>query len=359
VIIISLRRFKTYKSDAAPFFFFIDIYPPDRSTIEHSHLSELINSIKSNPIMPLPMRVDRVYNGEKSILLRPRKLISSQITEELTAYINPLAFIQLGIEKLLYFTEIHGREKFSESLSPERAKRWWNSTRFLYGNLLKLEEDFSYFLKTYLETLVKAKVINTDVISAAKDYCQSISEICKIRIDENSILVESKNIKSNGKLYIKKDVVMRKKFKKFTQTQVHPELIDIEVFDLSQTASDSSDNNKADLLTSLKPKIMKYIPFLFYDDLYECMLDNLSKLEEKKANLLDPTFLIENKVIILEHTKVLNKTDLKSYSWWRNYNDIDLDSILESIKTTLEEFLLKLYDEFHPKEDKWKTRLDS
>ena len=222
-----------------------------------------------------------------------------------------------------------------------------------------MEEDFSYFLKTYLETLIKAKVTNKDLIIAAKDYCQIISEICKKRMEENSILVEIKDIESDAKLYIKKDVIIRKKFKKFEQMQVHPELIDVEVFNLSQMGFNPSDKNKKKLLNTLKPKIMKYIPFLFYDDLYECMLDNLRKLDEEESQISDPTFLIENKVIILEQSKDLDKIDLEAYSWWRNYKGIDLDSILKLIKTTLEESLLKIYDQLHTKEDKWKMRLDS
>ncbi|MCK4384196.1 MAG: hypothetical protein KAW66_12935, partial [Candidatus Lokiarchaeota archaeon] len=69
-------RFKTYKSDAAPFFFFIDVYPFDITLFELPYLKSLIETIEKNAIVPIPMRVDRVFNGESSVIIRPREVIS-------------------------------------------------------------------------------------------------------------------------------------------------------------------------------------------------------------------------------------------------------------------------------------------
>ena len=100
IVIKPLNKFKTFKFDAAPFFFFIDLFPPDYSSEDKPILGNLINSISTNPIMPLPMRVDRVFNGERSILIRPKEDISFPVTEDLTAVINPTPILQLGFEKL-------------------------------------------------------------------------------------------------------------------------------------------------------------------------------------------------------------------------------------------------------------------
>lgn len=340
--IISIHKFKTYKYDAAPFFFFIDVFPADTSGLKQPHYIELIKSIKSNPIMPLPMRVDRVYNAENSILIRPREPISFMIGKDLVAAINPNPFIQLGIEKLLYFTEVRAREQLYKSLSIKRASKWWNSTRYLYGNLYRLEEDFSAFSRAYLHTMVKAKIDEEDLVKAATEYCQIITDICNKRIDENSILVEIRGRQRNVLLFQVKEVMIRQKREKVKQTQYHPELVDIEVFNLHETGFPTNKDEQNILLNELRPREKKYIHILFYDDLLECMLQNLADLEEGIEDLLDPSFLIDQNVISIQKSKDLEKSDTKIYSWWSYFDDISLESIFEAIKTTYKEYYLSI-----------------
>ena len=340
--IISINKFKTYKYDAAPFFFFIDVVPADTPDLKQPYYIELIKSIKSNPIMPLPMRVDRVYNAENSILIRPREPISFMIGEDLIAAINPYPFIQLGIEKLLYFTEVRAREKLYNPLSIERANKWWNSTRYLYGNLYSLEEDFSAFSRAYLHTMVKAKIDEEDLVKAATEYCQIITDICNKRIDENYILVGIRGRQRNVLLFQIKEVMIRQKREKVKQTQYHPELVDIEVFDLHERGFPTNKDEQNILLNELRPRKKKYIPILFYDDLLECMLQNLWDLEEGVEDLLDPSFLIDQNVISIQESKDLEKSNAKIFSWWSNFEDIDLESIFQAIKTTYKEYYFSI-----------------
>ncbi|GAJ23402.1 unnamed protein product, partial [marine sediment metagenome] len=86
-------KFKTYKSDAAPFFFYIEIFPFDTSLYINPYISSLIKTIERNPIVPIPMRVDRVFNGVNSVIIRPREIISFSISEEQLAVINPYRFL--------------------------------------------------------------------------------------------------------------------------------------------------------------------------------------------------------------------------------------------------------------------------
>ena len=290
--------------------------------------------------MPLPMRVDRVFNGERSILIRPQEPISFTITDDKVAVINPIPFLQSGVQKLLYFTEVRSRENFSLSLTLERAIKWWNSTKFLYGNLFRLEEDFSAFIRAYLHTIVKAKINDEDLISAATNYCQMIADICDKRMKENSILMEVKGKQESVELYKIKDVTYYKKFKKISETQYHPELIDIEIFDLIEKGFSKDEDERTILGNELKAKEIKYIPLLFYDDLLECMLQNLKRLEEGAEELLDPSFLFENNLIIIQNPKELDESRIQNYSWWDSFDNIDLKTILQSIGTTISEFIL-------------------
>jgi len=287
--------------------------------------------------MPLPMRVDRVFNGEKSLLIRPREPITFSLMDNLTATINPTSFLQYGFEKLLYFTEIRGHENFFISLNLEKAKKWWNSTKFLYAKLFRLEEDFSAFLRAYIHTVLKAKLNDEDLLSAATEYCQIVVDICNKRIKENSIMIETTRTESNVKLYQEKVAKYRKKRKIVEKIQYHPELVDIDVFDLSESSFTELRDNKNFILNELKPVEIKYIPLLFYDDLLECMLQNLKFLNDGNDNIIDPSFLLDKKVIVLNEP-------IKKYTWFDNFDKIALEPIIESIKTTKLEYYKSLGD---------------
>ena len=346
IIIKPINKFKTYKYDAAPFFFFIDIFPPDYINEKNPHLLHLIESINNNPIMPLPMRVDHVFNGERSILIRPREPINFKITDDKTAAINPQLFLQYGVEKLLYFTEVRSREKFSAHFTLDRAMRWWNSTKFLYGNLYSLEEDFSAFSRAYLHTMIKTKFLEGDLINAAKDYCQIVADICRKRMEENSMFIEIKGKQESVNLYKIKDFTYYKKFKKVNETQYHPELIDIEFFDLTEIGFSKQEDDRTKFGNELKSKVLKYIPLLFYDDLLECMLQNVKNLEDGDNEILDPSFLLENKIIIIVDIKNFEGINYQKYSWWNNFIDLDLEPIIKTIETTLTEFFLTFKEKF-------------
>lgn len=338
MIIKPRNKFKTYKWDSAPFFFFIDVFPADYSNKNKPNLIYLIDSIKKNPIMPLPMRVDRVFNGERSVLIRPKEPIYFSITEDLSAIINPRPFLQSGFEKLLYFTEVRSRENFFSSLSSQRALKWWKTTEFLYGKLPSLEEDFSAFLRAYLHTMIKAKILEEDLVSAAQNYCELIAGICRKRMEQNIVLIDVKGKQENVKMYKTKEMTYYKKLKKKRETQHRPELIDIEICDLSQENFPNTEEDRTNFLKSLDTEIIKYIPLLFYDDLLECMLQNLEKLEMNSTEILDPSLLFEKNIIFTQKSKDLENTKMQEYSWWNTFDNIDLNSIIKSI--------LKVHGEF-------------
>jgi len=342
IVIKPINKFKTYKFDAAPFFFFIDIFPPDYSNINKPNLAHLINSVANNPIMPLPMRVDRVFNGENSVLIRPREPISFPITEDQTALIDPLLFLQYGFEKLLYFTEVRSREQFFLSLPYERVSRWWLSTMFQYANLSTLEEDFSAFLRAYLHTIIKATISNEDLVEASKNYCQLVADICRKRMEQNQVLTEIKGKQDKAKMYRIKEATYYRKLKKSKETEYHPELVDIQIYDLTSIGFSKFKEINLSVKSDLDSTIIKYIPLLFYDDLLECMLQNLKRIEEKESELLDPSFLLDKKIIITKRQQDSVNLNIDNFSWWNSFDSLDFKPIIESIRKTNEDYIQTL-----------------
>ena len=320
-------KFKTYKSDAAPFFFYIEIFPFDTSLYVNPYVSSLIKAIERNPIVPLPMRVDRVSNGEKSVIIRPREVTSFQISGEQLAVISPYHFLRSGIKNLIYFSEIRSSEKFFKSISKKDVISWWELTRFLYGNLNRLEEDFSAFLKAYLHTMVRSYVEGDDLVSAAIQYCQILEDICKKRMEQNRILVEIDGEESSVKTYKKKVLTYYKKLKKVKEKQYHPELVDIEIFNYSNSNWPKDTSTKNGTVKEVK----KYIPLLFYDDLQECMLLNLQYLEENEKKLLTPSILIEENIITIIDSKDYDDSFRIKNTWWSDFNNIKPDLFLDEM----------------------------
>jgi hypothetical protein len=331
----SEKEYRVFKSDAAPFFFYLDIFPPDLSIYEIKHHVELLNHVKFNPIMPLPLRVDRVFNGESSILIRPFKPISFSIEDKYTAIINPPKFVYYGIQKLINFTEIRASEEFVISLSSENVKKWWDKTRYLHGRLRTLEEDFTAFIIAYFYTVLKAKLFNEDLISAATKYCELIRDICNKRIEEKYILVETKGQEKIVNLYKMKERTRYKKFKSVIENRLYPTFVDIEVINLKDVGF-SQLNEEQEGILKKNSKVIKYIPLLIYDDLLECMLQNLKRLKEYEGKILDPSFLLEQNIVLLVEKKESSPETISKYTWFDEFDDINIDSILESIEPTFE-----------------------
>ena len=324
-------KFKTYKSDASPFFFFIDIFPLDLKIFDKPHLLALAKHIRNNPVMPIPMRVDRVFNGESSIIIRPNSPVSFPLNESILAIINPIPFIQLGIENLLFFTEIRSQQRLLRSLKEQKAKEWWENTRYLYGNLYQLEEDFSAFLKAYIYTIIKAEINEEDIIGAAIEYCEIVNNICKEKMLKNKISVEKKDIHETVKLYRVKTTKKRKRINIAKEVEYHPELIDIEIFNFCDKGFPKKEDFKNNIQKSYDSNIKKYIPLLFYDDLQECMLQNLNILETNEIELLNPSFLLENNVIILINSEKTENNDLNKFNWLTDLSEVNIEGIINSI----------------------------
>jgi hypothetical protein len=323
----SNNKYQIFRSDAAPFFFYIDVLPIDLKQYDIPHHVEILKKVQSNPIMPLPLRVDRVFNGEPSILIRPREPVSFPLGEK-TLYINPDPFINRGIEKLIYLTEIRASREFTYSLKVDNAKKWWNSTKHFYGRLKTLEDDFSAFLKAYIYTLVKAKMESGDLLNAAREYCELIKNICDKRIQENQIVIEIKEKEKITNLYkMKHGKVFKKILKRVDSELLYPSFVDIEVMDLE----DSGYSNVNEKEVKSKSKIIKYIPLLFYDDLLECMLQNLEILKNFEGEIIDPSFLLQNDIIRLLDNEIL---DSERYSWLKEFNKIDITRIMDSFEPT-------------------------
>jgi hypothetical protein len=132
-------------------------------------------------------------------------------------------------------------------------------------------------------------------------------------------------------MYKNKVLTYYKKLKKVKEQQSHPELIDIEIFNYSSKNWPKDPTSKKGIAGTVK----KYIPLLIYDDLQECMLLNLKYLEENKKTLLNPSSLIENKIITIIESKNLDEDFKEKNMWWKDFNNIKPDLFLKEMHQSL------------------------
>ena len=69
----TLPKIKSYKNDLAPICFYFDLFTTPDFQI---------------PVMPLPMRVDKVSNGESTYLILPNFEILSELCDKLNLQVN-------------------------------------------------------------------------------------------------------------------------------------------------------------------------------------------------------------------------------------------------------------------------------
>ncbi|MEJ2249154.1 MAG: hypothetical protein P8Y70_08505 [Candidatus Lokiarchaeota archaeon] len=333
------QKFKTFEYDSAPFFFYIDVIEPDVSSIKVEFLEKALISIKDNPIMPLPMRIDRVYNGENSIVIRPNHPIKVELSNNKIAFINPIPFLYYGIERLIYYTEVRVNELFGSTMRKEKTVEWWRHTEPLFGSFFQLEKDFSKFLRLYLDLIIRAKIEKMDLYEASMSYCKKITEICNSRIEENAIKIKYNQEIVKKEMYQLKIFREYKWFKKQIKEELHPELFNVTLYELPGQIKDPLNSN-LDLSNARSIKL-KYIPFLIYDDLLDCMSSNVKILEENdNTELIDPTFLLDNNVIIIKDKEAANK-ELRNYSWIQRFKDIEVEPIIFTIKEKIKREILE------------------
>ncbi|OLS15749.1 MAG: hypothetical protein RBG13Loki_0643 [Promethearchaeota archaeon CR_4] len=125
------------------------------------------------------------------------------------------------------------------------------------------------------------------------------------------------------------------------KTEYHPELVDIEVFDLFGGGFINPETSQNAIKENGEPHdahVLKYIPLLFYDDLQECMLQNLKLLETNEHQLLDPSLLLDLKVIFIEKTGEFHEVEINRYHWQNTLHTINMPCLFNSMSACLNQF---------------------
>lgn len=283
----SNKLMKTYKSDLAPVGFYFDIFTSEIFRI---------------PVMPIPMRIDRLFKGESTFFILPDMIKLNRLINELDLVLNMKSFLLAGINNLINFAKNKYKEKTYLTLKPETITRWFEKSIELKTNIPSLTDDFTFLFSEFLKFYAYCEnqgidSKNEEYHSELIKYCENVFIYFKERIEQNKFEIENKNIKRIVQFYKEK------------KDQYYPEIVSVEVNNLKS-----------------KKKKMNFVPYLIYDDVIDVFSYNKKLLSEGSKNKINLKIWNNNGIIYKRSNieKFNPECDLKNFK----LEIIDLEHLL-------------------------------
>lgn len=275
-------KLKTSKRDLAPIGFYFDFF---------------IDDIFEIPILPIPMRIDKLTNGQATLFILPdfHELKKSFERYELSIDFN--LFFLFGIKNLITYARKKYKEITFQTLRNELIEKWFKKSKLIQAEIPSLTEDFTFITSEFLKTYYKIDKLGLNEIDMnfkreLSKYCEKIINYFKKKMENNKIMIIGQNEILSEKLY-------KEKKHKF-----YPNIISIETKNLT--------DNK---LTK-----MQFVPYLIYDDLIDTFSYNKKLLLNDRQNC---------DLKILNINRILNKVTKTEYLIKDHIlNSIDLGDLL-------------------------------
>ena len=269
---------KSNKRDISPICFYFDVLPNDNFKV---------------PIMPIPMRIDKVLNGDPTLFILPDFKKLDELGEKLDFYIDFVSFFRVGIENLINFAKVKYNETNYRTLKNEIFRKWFGKSINALASVPDLNDVFTYltseFLILYSNIEKKNLTFNSEKyrLELVK-YCDNMITYFREKIEQNSFKILLKGELQTVKLYLEK------------KNKYHPQITSIDIFDAKTNRN----------------KKMEFVPYLIYDDLLDCFFfDKKILTEEKKKinyiNLRDFNKIIIKKSNSVKSSKSFHLKDLK------------------------------------------------
>jgi len=230
--------------------------------------------------VPVPLRVDKVINGELTTFILPRKLFHRKILDK-NYFINTLHLVLEVAGLLIDWSKNIVKTRFNKELPRERLTSWLDKTLSARILIPTLSEDVEDFLKYYFENVLPLYFGGVSVKDSLKQYLEYIIRRCRDRISNNRITVQ------------------------IEQVCVDYPILEEDVLEEDYLNPDIKGNTiPVDVILKNKIKTMSFRPFLIYQDLLETAKYTMERIDA--VDIISPQDLIEKKIIsIMEDDKSL------------------------------------------------------
>ncbi|MBD3214821.1 MAG: hypothetical protein GF311_19575 [Candidatus Lokiarchaeota archaeon] len=241
-------KLKSYKSDISPVGFYFDIFTFGDIEI---------------PIIPLPMRIDRLSNGQATLFIYPNYPKINNFLTKINLNLNYKGFFTTGLRNLINYAKQKYKKITYRELNEDVIKTWFNESLKFRIEIPSFKQDFTYLIIQFLTTFYilysteNSSNGKTNVNMHLKLYCKRILRYIEKRIYNNTItIINSNDVINNA------EILKKKKGKLF------PNVITIKYH-----------RNEND-----RERSMKLIPYLIYGDLYDVFSYNLNLLKSDKIS---------------------------------------------------------------------------
>jgi len=277
----SPSKLKSFKNDLAPVGFYFDIFATEIFKI---------------PVMPVPMRIDKLTNGDSTLFILPdigklnKKLIKLGLT------MNFKNFFLLGISNFINFAKGKYKEIVHRNLERGMIIKWFENSRLIRTKIPSLTEAYTYLLVEFLNTFstIEEKGLDPSLEGYTTEllrYCDTIISYTREKIENNVIQIKEEGSTKTVQLYLEK------------KEKYYPQIIAIKID---------------------KKTKMNFIPYLIYDDILDIFSYNRILLKEGKQIPVD--------VKVWKNNRIINKFSNVNYSngFLRDFDleKIDIEKIL-------------------------------
>ncbi len=268
-------RLKSYTNDLAPIGFYFDIFKTNLFKI---------------PIMPIPMRIDKLTNGETTYFVPPNYIQLNELFEKLDVVVDFKSFFLTGIRNLINYAKTKYKEITLQTLTNSTIMKWYDNSLTVQTEIPCLTQDFTFLLAEFLNFYcqISEQELKPDDDGYRKlllQYCEIIIKYFKEKIESNKIQIRYGEVIKTEQLYKEKN------------NKYYPIAIFLKIKALN--------NNKV--------RKMRFIPYLIYDDLLDVFVYN-RKLINDASNTLFNIFKYNKK-------QIFNKgsiTDDLNINWFEN-----------------------------------------
>ncbi len=289
----TLTKLRTYKKDLAPVGFYFDIFS---------------TPIFQVPVMPIPIRIDKLSNGEPTLFITPNIEKLEKLFKKLNLTINFRLFYAKGIENFINYACYKQKEITLRQLDSNKIRKWWIASNSFSACNPDLVAVFTFITVQFLKTFHNIEKNDLDPSQDTEDYknmllnyCDVIIKYLRNKIEKNIFFIKREDVIENEKLYLEK------------KQKNYPLVIKVLVYDSSTNKSNE----------------MGFVPYLIYDDLLDSFCYNKKLLESP-----DNHDSIDLKVYL--HSKIINKELISLNNIIPNSSKIELKDL------NLEEIIQKL-----------------
>ncbi|KKK45717.1 hypothetical protein LCGC14_0680490 [marine sediment metagenome] len=268
-------KLKSFKRDLAPVGFYFDIFATEIFKI---------------PVMPVPMRIDKLTNGNLTLFIFPDIGNLNKLLKKLGLTLNFKKFFLLGISNFINFAKGKYKEIIHRNLKHEMIIKWFENSRLINIEIPSLTEAYTYLLLEFLNTFsnIEEKRLGPSLEGCTTEllrYCDKIISYTREKIENNLILIKEEGSTKEVQLYFEK------------KEKYYPQIIAIKID---------------------KKTKMNFIPYLIYDDILDIFSYNEKILLESKQVPVDMT--------IWKSEGIINKRSNLKYS--NGFvRDVDMENI--------------------------------